>query len=114
MRANELYGLACKRSVIALDSDAEAGTLTKRLISLMRVLNRRYSPGGGAKLVTLCVGEDVEITDELKENFPRMRFVPVEQLNAEGEFTTDFVQQFSSLNKKRLVLGVMPPIIGAY
>lgn len=112
MRANEVYTLACQRGLVVFDTDAPSGELTKRLVCLLRVLNRRYTKT--SKLVSLCVGEDVKITDEFKELFPRLRFIPMKELNEDGEFTTDFVQQFHLINKPRLVLGVMPPIIGAY
>lgn len=112
MRINELYDMACKRGVTAFDAEAKSGELTVRLIALMRVINRRYAQT--SKLVTLCVGEDVEISDELKETFPRLRFIKAKQLNEDGEFTLDFATQFNLINKPRLVLGVMPPIIGAY
>ena len=114
MNVNQVYDVACQRGIITYDIEAENGKLTKRLISLFKTINRRYSPAGSARLVTLCIGEDVEVSQELQETFPSLHFVKVKQLNEDGEFTLDFIKQFNMINKPRLVLGVMPPILGAY
>lgn len=114
MNLKKLVKKGIDRNIVVYDTDAKEGVLTKRLISLMRVIAYR---NGRKILVKVIVPWGTRVEDDFAKYVSKTRGVKFEMSQEYTDFLTGALNGILPKNKVKCLIGICEDdsvLLGAY